>query len=276
MNTQKDELILGLHNFQKALRQLRKTVDSLRTDRVTRKDIRDSADRIVTEWVENLRSPLEYRYKIAESIVQETSNLIKRMHVLSRPNNRKSSYLEVIDALLADFEDKYVAPVKLFASTPKSLASLETILSSIPAGAYSDYMQEAITCAAHGCYRASIVLGWCATVHRLQTKVTSLGFQAFNNASTQMKAATSGKFKKWNKEFSVSTLAELQEVFDSDLLLVLEWMQLLDGNQASRLKSCFDYRNQSAHPGNAPIQEPHIVAFFSDIVTIVLSNNTFA
>ena len=70
----------------------------------------------------------------------------------------------------------------------------------------------------------------------------------------------------------MSTLAELQEVFDTDLLVVLEGMTLFDSNQADRLRVCFDYRNQSAHPGLAPIGEPHLIAFFSDITDIVLAN----
>ena len=48
-----------------------------------------------------------------------------------------------------------------------------------------------------------------------------------------------------------------------------------DGNQAERLRTCFQWRNNSAHPGHAPIAEVHLNAFFSDIVEIVLANPTF-
>jgi len=65
-------------------------------------------------------------------------------------------------------------------------------------------------------------------------------------------------------------------VFDTDLLVVLEGMGLLDGNQAERLRTCFQYRNHSAHPGEAPIDDPHLIAFFSDIAAIVLQNQQFA
>ena len=52
-------------------------------------------------------------------------------------------------------------------------------------------------------------------------------------------------------------------------------MELIEGNEAERLEMCFTYRNQSAHPSAAPIADPNVVAFFSDITAIVLANPVF-
>ncbi|MGH2653650.1 MAG: hypothetical protein ACRDHV_04780 [Actinomycetota bacterium] len=98
----------------------------------------------------------------------------------------------------------------------------------------------------------------------------------FNAASRKLKAQTSGRFKRFKKEFKVATQSELQEIFDNDLLWVLEGMELIDSNEGDRLRVMFAYRNQSAHPAEAPIGEPHIIAFFSDVVEIVLANPDFA
>jgi hypothetical protein len=70
-------------------------------------------------------------------------------------------------------------------------------------------------------------------------------------------------------------LSELQTVFDSDIVIILEGMSLIDGNEAERLEMCFTYRNQSAHPSAAPIADPNVVAFFSDITAIVLASPRF-
>ncbi len=99
---------------------------------------------------------------------------------------------------------------------------------------------------------------------------------AFNSASSKVKNQRSGKFKRWNKEFSISTISELQTVFDTDLIVVLEGLELLDGNQSQRLESCFQYRNHSAHPGEAPIESVHVVSFFTDITKIVIHNPDFS
>jgi hypothetical protein len=65
-------------------------------------------------------------------------------------------------------------------------------------------------------------------------------------------------------------------VFDTDLLLILEFLGLLDSNQNARLRYCFDMRNHSAHPGQAPITGENLYSFFSDISQIVLKNAKFA
>jgi hypothetical protein len=132
-----------------------------------------------------------------------------------------------------------------------------------------------VACAEAGYTRAAVVLGWCSLIDKVQKQIVRLGLAKFNAASVTVKSQTSGKFKTWNKAFSVATLSELQTVFDTDLLVVLEGMGLLDGNQAERLRTCFQYRNHSAHPGEAPIEETHVVAFFTDINAIVLQNAAF-
>ncbi len=111
----------------------------------------------------------------------------------------------------------------------------------------------------------------------MQKVVAKVGFAKFTAASIKLKQQTSGRFKWFNKEFKITMIAELQQVFDTDLITVCEGMELLDSNQTDRLtKVDFQYRNHSAHPGEAPIEDPHLVAFFTDINDIVLANPKFA
>ena len=82
-----------------------------------------------------------------------------------------------------------------------------------------------------------------------------------------------GRFKRFNKVFNVSSIGDLNEVFDNDTLWVLEGMQIIDTNQHTRLHSCFEMRCQSAHPGEAPITEFNLLSFFSDLKEIVFDNS---
>ncbi len=119
-------------------------------------------------------------------------------------------------------------------------------------------------------------MGWCAAIDRIQKKIQVLGFAAFSKMSTQMKQQTTGRHKHFKKEFAIATLADLQAVFDPDLIQVCEGLQLLDSNETERLiKVDFQYRNHSAHPGKAPIEDPHLLAFFTDINRIILTNPKF-
>lgn len=72
------------------------------------------------------------------------------------------------------------------------------------------------------------------------------------------------------------SLSDLHAIFDADLIAVLEEMELIDSNEADRLKICFHYRNQAAHPAKPPILDVHLAAFYTDIDATVLSNLKFA
>ena len=88
-----------------------------------------------------------------------------------------------------------------------------------------------------------------------------------------MKAIKKGRYKRFNKSFDIKTSYELQaSVFDSDLLWVLEYWELIDSNQNDRLNICYTMRNNSAHPGEAKITRENLASFYSDIKTMVFDN----
>lgn len=272
----KEAILAQVRSFKDDLQALRREVTAIDGDRVYAKATRERAETVATRWVEDLRSPLEHKFRLSGEVIRAMSEAMKQLHVLSRPNNRKTSYLKAIREALVDFDDRFVLPIQQSAMEVESLLDLQKLIPGLADPAESDYLQEAVDCASSRYKRAAIVLGWCAAIDRMQRKVLAVGLVSFNQASSKLKAQTSGKFKRWNKEFSVTTLSELQTVFDTDLIVVLEGMELIDGNQAQRLETCFQYRNHSAHPGLAPIEDPHVVAFFSDINAIVLQNPKFA
>ena len=273
----KQEIIDQLESFRTKLKQLKKEVNSIPGDRVSRKGATTLADEIATTWVEELRSPLEHKVRIDSVLIQETAEHMRQLHILSRPNNHKKSYLKTINAVLRKFDDKFILPIKQsYQEEASSALSLHELIPDLATPEESEYLKEAFDCASSGFNRAAIVLGWCAVIHKIQEKLIFIGLETFNKTSTKLKASTKGKYKFWKKEYSISSLSELQTVFDTDLIIILEGMELIDGNQAERLRTCFQYRNHSAHPGEAPIEEPNMIAFFSDINSIVFSNEKFS
>lgn len=139
-----------------------------------------------------------------------------------------------------------------------------------------EYLAEAQRCLDADALRGCIVLGWCATIARIQAKLAEIGYGKFSNATASMAAKTTGRFKFFKKKYDVESMSELQRVFDTELLWVLEFLELIDGNQHERLRYCFEFRNNSAHPGLAPIKGPNLYSFYSDISEIVLKNEKFA
>jgi hypothetical protein len=273
----KKEVIDKLEEFRKKVVKMKKDVLKLKSERVSKNAIRNGVDAIANIWVEELRSPLEHKFHLDPQTIAETAEDMKRLHILSRPNNLKSSYLEVISRVLKDFDNKFILPIKQTSTSIERVLDLNKIIPSLPSAEESEYLREAIECAGQGHQRAAIVMGWCCAIDRMQRKIMSVGLPKFNSASKMLKNQNSGKFKNWNKEFHILTLSELQQVFDKDLIIVLEGMGLLDGNQSERLIGTdFQYRCHSAHPGDAPIEESHVVAFFVDINEMILQNPKFA
>jgi hypothetical protein len=273
--TTKVELLDSLSAVESRLRKLRSAVKKLTVKQVGRKDLRDEADAIATAWVEELRSPLEHRFKLPTETITGYAEEFKQLHVLSRPNNQVTSWTKCLNKLLKNWKNDLVLPLQQMPGVTQN-DQLHTLVERIPAEDVSEYLDEAVKCAEAGYMRAATVLAWSAGIDRIQKKVMELGLDKFNAASKKLKAQDKGRFKRFNAEYKVTTLNELQEVFDNNLLWVLEGMGLIDANQGNRLHSMFDYRNQSAHPGEAPIGEVHFIALFSDVVDIVLDNPTFA
>lgn len=271
----KQSILIALDNFKKELQSLKKEVASVEGKTINRLGIRKHAELVADRWVEELRSPLEHKFKLPKELIEKTAVEMKQLHILSRPSNLKSSYLKTLNSTLNKFDDKFVLPIKQSATEVESIIDLQKLVPGLSDPEESDYLKEAIECAESGHKRAAIVLGWCALVDKLQKQILRMGLDKFNAASTSVRNQTSGKFKNWNKQFTLTTLSELQTVFDTDLMVVLEGMGLIDGNQAERLRTCFQYRNHSAHPSDAPIEDAHVVAFFTDINAIVLQNPTF-
>lgn len=114
-------------------------------------------------------------------------------------------------------------------------------------------------------FEAATLLTGNATVYRMHKVVEKTGFAVFAQKTEEMRAKTTGRHSRFKKSLPVHSMSELQTVFDNDLLWVLEYMELFDGNQHDRLQVCFMMRNNSVHPGAAKMTEPNYHSFCSDI-----------
>ena len=201
--------------------------------------------------------------------------LFKKLIELSVAGSRKTGYLETLESIIKPFNSDVMIPSQqgnLGAAAPSSFDAFFASLSNTDE---SEYLKEALACAREGHHRAAVVLGWSAAVDRIHRVIEHKGFAKFNSMSHQMTVATTGRYKKFTKSQSVSSLAEMREVFDSVILWVIEAMGMIDTNQHTRLGSCFDMRCHGAHPGNAPITPYNLMSFFSDLDQIVFMNPAF-
>lgn len=262
-----------LEALLRRLKALRREVKAETVARVGKKAIRNEANALGREWHRDFAAKLKpvLTPEAFENYSAQFTQLIK----LSAPYNMVSSYLTALDLIIKPFNDELLIPSQQGALGVSSTSSFDAFFAVLSSADESEYLAEAIACAKHGHFRAAVVLGWSAAIDRIQRVVELNGFDKFNNMVQQMGAATTGRYKRFKKFDPVTSIAELQEVFDKPLLWVIEGMGMIDTNEHTRLVSCFDMRCHGAHPGNAPITEYNLMSFFSDLDQIVFLNPRF-
>lgn len=256
------------------LKHLKKDISKESTKTINKQNLRIRAEQISRDWFAKYKERIKNREIVNIEILSEYDELFERLLRLSSPSNLKQSYLDVLTNILKNINDRLILPISM---NPIEVSGREF---SELMGDYEniieyDYLKEAIECANQGFNRAGAVLGWSACVFRIHKKIENIGFDVFNNTSVTLSDKREGRFKRFNKKFNISSSNELGEVFDTDLLWIIEGLELIDLNEHKRLRSCFDLRCQSAHPGNAPITKYNLLSFFSDIREIVLFNEKF-
>jgi hypothetical protein len=268
-------LLENLKSFHGRLTTLRKSLSSETAKTITKKPIRTEAEQIGTYWFSGLADELIAVTSLNDKLIQSYSDNFARLIKISAPSNLKSSYEEVLKSITKKFRDDLIIPIQKNPESPADESLLLKILDGLPNKEEDEYLKEAIKCATHGFYRASVVLGWCAAIDRIHRAIEKNGFPNFNVTSSSMASQTQGRFKRFNSPQNISSLSEVREVFDTVILWVLEGMLYIDSNQHTRLKGCFDLRCQCAHPGDAPVTEYNLLSFFSDLNEIVLRNSKF-
>lgn len=258
----------------KRAKSLRRLLKGETTPKVAKKALRDEAAALGSIWHKDFEPTL--KHSLSPESLEIYSTQFTRLIKLSSPNNSRASYMTALDAIIKPFNDELLIPAQqgsLDGSTPSAFDAFFAGLGL--SNAESDYLAEAVACAKNGYLRAAAVLGWSAAVDRIHRVLEHKGLDKFNAMSHQMKAATVGRYKRFDKSQNVTNFAELREVFDTVILWVIEGMGMIDTNQHTRLLSCFDMRCHGAHPGEAPVTQYNLMSFFSDLDQIIFTNDKF-
>ena len=254
-------------------KQLRKDVRAESNARVFKSGLREEAAALGSEWHKSYVP--NFKHSLSPELLGKYSVLYKKLIQLSAPGSRREQYLEALDSIIKPFNDDVMIPSQQGSFIVAAPSSFDVFFSGLSSTEESDYLKEAVACAKDGHHRAAVVLGWSAAIDRIHRVIEHKGFRKFNEMSQQMSAASSGRYKKFNKAQNINSLAEMREVFDSIILWVIEASEMIDTNQHTRLSSCFDMRCHGAHPGDAPITPYNLMSFFSDLDQIVFMNPTF-
>lgn len=255
-------------------------INKLDTVQITNKIIKDDINNLSARWFS------EYAKRLTElqdeEVVEKYNKAFRELLKLSASNSRRSSYIKNMELIRRNFNEDIIIFLQTYSSTDddskvKGLSDeVLGLLESITDKEENEYLGEALGCWAKEYYKAAVVLMWCATIDRIHRVIEQVGFNKFNQTSEYMKNQTTGRFKRFNKNQNVHSISELRMVFDSDILSILEGMEMIDVNQKTRLVSCFEMRCHSGHPGEAPITKYNVLSCFSDVVEIIFTNPKFS
>ena len=149
--------------------------------------------------------------------------------------------------------------------------------SSIPEE--QSYLEEALKCLSTDCLRATVVLFWNATMHRIHKKIESLTFKAFDDAL--LNVAKSNIFK-WFKEYKPKDCKNIEEfkscVKDTEAIMSLSpsGLKLLPlTNCEQMLGSFLMLRDHCAHPTTSETNHKEVLYTLEFLLTRILENPDF-
>jgi hypothetical protein len=265
------QLLEDILTRAKALRRTLKSEPALRVAKVA---LRNEARELGKLW--HTEAIPFVKHAITPDILNSYNESFGRLIRLSSPNNRVPSYLAALETIIKSYNHDLLIPAQKGAfenfAPPNAF---DSFFEAITNSEESEYLREAVSCAKAGYMRAAIVLGWSAAIDRVHRRIEFLGFKRFNATSAQMATQQAGRYKKFNQAQNVNSLGEIREVFDNVILWILDGMKLIDNNQHTRLRSCFEMRCHCAHPGDAPITSYNLLSFFSDLDQIIFSSPNF-
>lgn len=267
----KQSIIINLRKLYNNIRKFKRTINTLKVNRILRNDIYETVLSLSQIWFEEIKPEIS-RFNISSETVNKYDILFTNMIKMSIKRTSKNKYVELIDLLLDNFYDELLIELIKAQNLIVGIDTIQNILDGVNEFE-QDYLTEAIGCARNNFLRASIVLAWNASVHRMQRVVESVGFDTFNADSIIVSQRTDRRYRSFSQRYNISQISEMgRRVSDTHLLIMMEYWEYIDSNQCDRLFSCYTMRCNSAHPGEAGITLPNLASFYSDIKTMIFDN----
>jgi hypothetical protein len=202
----KIEFITILKEVKGNLQVLKRKVERTSGKQVQSKSLIQELEEFATTWFDKIEPQLHSFYQISDDIINKNRDFFGRILELSGSKPSKQILIDLLASIFKSFHSELIVPIQKHNKTIFNLSYLNNILSHA-SGLELDYLNESIECAKIGKFRAAIILGWCAAVNRLHLYIHKIGFLKFNQASFQMSAIQTGRYKRFNKKFDIQNLA---------------------------------------------------------------------
>ena len=110
------------------MKVLRKNLKAEKVIQIAKKRLRTSAEELGSRWFSDFSATIPQELGLSTNVLEKYSDGFGRLIALSSPNNRKKSYIEVLDTLIKPFRDELILPAQKGGSSSASLSLLNNIL----------------------------------------------------------------------------------------------------------------------------------------------------
>jgi hypothetical protein len=263
-----EKFLAGLVDLQEAIKKNSSAI-------IAKSDLKQKSLNVCRVWLHTLSTKIRGSSLVDDQLINSIDAEFEKLFEISSSNNRKTSYQKLLKELPKNIQKTILVPlIRKEQTNQNSLAQaiLNKIYESVTDIDEKTYFEEAAKAASCQCYKAAIVMVWCAVIDRLQKLIETKGLSVFNKTSNILKKKQSGFYKRFSKEFNISMSNELQEVFDRDLIIVLSAMVNLDINEISAIIHLFDTRNHCAHPSDYKVDELAYTNYLNEVLKLIIIN----
>jgi len=211
-----EDLLERLGTFQKALKKLE-------TASVSRDSLRKEARALHRAWLP-LAGALESNSALSAAVLADTQKRFERIRDLANGKNPKTQYLAIVKVALTEIENQILSPLIKQSGLKTTPETLGVLIASIPSpGAdLQSYLDEALTCARNDCFRASVILGWCAAAYKVHQKLLAPGLLQLQSDLDKMRLENKHPlFRTFTKTYVIASAADIEEIPDAHLILSL-------------------------------------------------------
>lgn len=270
-------LVQELEDFLERLQFFQVDLKKLKTASVSRTGMRDEARKLNKLWLP-LAGALEGNPALSPAVLAEAQKRLERLRDLAAGKNPKKQYLAITKPALADIENQILSPLIKQSGLKTTPETLTLLLAGIPNpdADLKSYLDEALACARSNCFRAAVIMGWCAAAYKIHHKLLGLGLPQLEGHLDKMRLDTRHPlFKSFSRTYVLKSPADIEEIPDAYLVLLCRYLGWFDDSQYKQMRACLDLRNACAHPAQYQLDAVKLQVYFADLVQMVLAKPAF-
>ena len=270
-------LIQEVEEFLERLAFFEKEIRKLKTVSVSGSGSREEARRMIKLWLP-LAGAIEGNAAVSVAALTDIQSKLERVRDLATGKNPKKQYLAALKAVLPAIENQVLNPLIKQSGLKTTPETLSVLLAAIPSPDpdLRSYLDEALACARNDCFRAAVIMGWCATAYKIHQKLLGLGLSPLQAALDKMRLENKHLlFRSFTKTYVIASAPDIEEIPDAHLVLLCRFLGYFDDSQYKQLRVCIDLRNACAHPAQYQLDAVRLQVYFADLVQMVLANPAF-